>query len=340
MKLSSLGYKSELIFTSFDGKVEDRDSYLVMRTLTNPNFFWGNLLIFDRPPKPGDFKSWVSQFKKEFPDPRIYHVTLGWDSNDGTSGDVSEFLENGFELEIKAVLSASSVIKPPKFNEYLVVRPITSDDEWSQMVNLQVESAHDNLPPEEWRKFYESQKRRYQAMTKASLGHWYGGFLEGRLVAGLGIFHREGIGRFQSVCTSPHYRRQGLCGTLVYLSALHAFDVMGAKDLVMCADPDYYAIKIYESVGFKKVQTEHGVYWWDRSHDSKQATESYIQASLETKRLALEPVHEGHDVHGLAEKMGMAQIDLVKNADVFKGSTSDGFVFSKKFETTKESRDS
>ena len=47
MKLRSLGYQSELIFTSFDGKVEDRGSYLVVRTLTNPNFFWGNLLIFD-----------------------------------------------------------------------------------------------------------------------------------------------------------------------------------------------------------------------------------------------------------------------------------------------------
>ncbi|MGZ6441028.1 MAG: GNAT family N-acetyltransferase [Pseudobdellovibrionaceae bacterium] len=267
MKLKGLGYKSELIFTDFDGQVDDRGSYLVMRTLTNPNFFWGNLLIFDRPPVRGDFKSWVGKFKSEFIDPKIYHITLAWDSNDGQIGDVTEFTENGFELEAKAVLSAQAVNKPPKYNENLLVRPLEKSEEWEQMIELQTNCAHDNLPRHEWEKFYRSQSVRYKSMSQAGLGNWYGGYFDGKLVAGLGIFHRDGIGRFQIVCTDPDHRRQGLCGTLVYKSALHAFEKMGVKELVMCADPDYYAIKIYESVGFKQQQLEYGVYWWDKDHD-------------------------------------------------------------------------
>lgn len=271
MKLNSLGYQSELIFTDFDGQVQDRDSYLVIRTLTNPNFFWGNLLIFNRPPVLGDFNSWVSKFKSEFKDPKIYHMTLAWDSNDGQVGQVTEFLENGFELNVNAVLSANAVNKPSKYNENLIVRPLEGTNDWEKMIELQINCAHDHLPRTEWEKFYRSQSLRYQAMNQAGLGHWYGGYMEGNLVAGLGIFHRHGLGRFQIVCTDPHYRRQGLCGTLVYKTSIHAFEVMKVKNLVMCADPDYFAIKIYESVGFKQQQFEYGVCWWDRNRKDEYA---------------------------------------------------------------------
>lgn len=37
--------------------------------------------------------------------------------------------------------------------------------------------------------------------------------------------------------------------------------------------------------------------------------------------------------HRLAKKLGMVQVELVKDADFFKGSKSDEFVFSKAFET-------
>ena len=275
MKLQSLGYQSELIFTDFDGQVDDRGDYVVIRTLTNPNYFWGNLLVFDRAPTRTDLAGWVATFKKEFPDPRIYHVTLAWDAGARSArevGDASAFIEAGYDFETKAVLSTMSVRKPLHFNDKLVVRPLATPGEWEALVALEVRSAHDNMPPAEWERFYRSQNKRYQAMSKAGLGNWYGGFLDGKLVTTLGIFHRAGnsdanaIGRFQSVGTDPDFRRQGLCGTLVYLAAEHAFKTSPIKTLVMCADPDYHAIKIYESVGFKRTSTEYGVYWWDRSH--------------------------------------------------------------------------
>ncbi len=264
MQLHSLGFQSQTIFTSFDGKVEDRGNYLVMRSLTNPNYFWGNLLIFDRPPQPGDYASWTALFKKEFPDPRIYHVTLAWDSPQSEVGDVTEFTKNGFLLEANATLSAKSVTLPPRFNEHLEVRPIT-EIEWEHMIEIQVDSSHDHLSRAEWESFSRNQSVRYLAMEKAGYGHWFGGFLQGRLVAGLGIFHRDGLGRFQTVCTDPQFQRRGICGTLVYKASLYALEKMNITELVMCADPNYHAIQIYESVGFQRRQLEHGVYWWDKT---------------------------------------------------------------------------
>jgi GNAT superfamily N-acetyltransferase len=265
MKLKSLGYRSEQIFLTFDGKVEDRVSYVVVRTLTNPNFFWGNLLIFDRPPKKSDLENWKTLFKKEFTDPSIYHMTFAWDSEVTGPGDTSEFIEAGFELQKQVVLATAQVNEAPKINRSLHVRPLVTEAEWQRMVEIQTESAHGHLPRHEWVSFYQSQSLRYRKMTAAGLGEWFGGFIDGKLVAGLGIFHDGEIGRYQIVCTDPAYMRQGICGTLVYKSALYAFKEWNLKSLVMCADQEYHAARIYESVGFKPVQEEYGVYWWDKN---------------------------------------------------------------------------
>ncbi len=255
-----------MIFTDFDGRVDDRGDYVVVRTLTNPNFFWGNLLIFDRAPTRADFSKWIALFKTEFTDKRIYHVTLAWDPAVGGDdiGDASAFVEAGYELELKAVLSTTSVEKPLHFNAALEVRPLTTTEEWNESVLLQTRSAHDSLTPVEWENFYRSQSSRYRAMVSAGFGEWYGGFLQGKLVCSLGIFHRGDIGRFQIVSTDPEFRRQGLCGTLVYKAAVHTLANTQIKTLVMCADPDYHAIRIYKSVGFRREAIEYGVYWWDR----------------------------------------------------------------------------
>ncbi len=270
MILKSLGYRSDLIFIDFDGKIEDRGSYLVVKTLSNPNFFWGNLLIFDRPPLKSDFQQWLDLFKKEFTDPSTYHVTIAWDSQSGEVGEVSDFLQNGFELQKQMVLSTSKVNPPPHLNSRLVVRPLESIHEWDRMIEIQTDAAaaHPHLPRHEWESFYRAQSERYRKMANAKKGLWFGGFLENELVAGLGIFHDCKIGRYQIVCTHPNYARQGICGTLVFKSAQYALQNLKLKQLVMCADQDYHAARIYESVGFRFDQKEHGVCWWDRKRKS------------------------------------------------------------------------
>jgi hypothetical protein len=40
---------------------------------------------------------------------------------------------------------------------------------------------------------------------------------------------------------------------------------MGAQTLVIVADEDYHAAKIYESVGFAPTQRQIGIDWWERT---------------------------------------------------------------------------
>jgi len=78
----------------------------------------------------------------------------------------------------------------------------------------------------------------------------------------MGLFAAgPGLARFQSVETDPEHRRRGLAGTLVHHVSRHGFDHLGARTLVMVADPGYFAIDLYRAVGFdateSQLQVEH-----------------------------------------------------------------------------------
>jgi len=74
----------------------------------------------------------------------------------------------------------------------------------------------------------------------------------------------ENVARFQSVGTNPAYRRRGACGTLVHATSTWARAKMGARTLVLVADPDEHARGIYESVGYKVTEQQTAMYWFER----------------------------------------------------------------------------
>ena len=82
----------------------------------------------------------------------------------------------------------------------------------------------------------------------------------------LGIFFEGPVGRYQMVGTHPDFRKQGICGTLVYEAGLMAFEEFALDHLVMEADPDYHAARIYESVGFNKAEINYSLSWWKKSN--------------------------------------------------------------------------
>lgn len=254
MELKSLGYKADLIFTSLDGQVLDRESYLVVKTLSNPNYFWGNLLIFDRAPRAGDFTTWKKLFSNEFLDPSIYHMTFAWDSEE--QGDVAEFLAAGFKLEKAIVLTArtSEIHLPKKHHPKIQVSPPRNHQDWETSIQIQIACSGESLSRGEWEDFYRSQMDRYRRLIDLGKGQWFCAYLGDRVVAGLGIFKDTNIGRFQIVSTHPDFQRQGICGSLVYKAAQYAFKEMEIETLVMVADEEYHAAKVYESVGFKPTE--------------------------------------------------------------------------------------
>ena len=94
-------------------------------------------------------------------------------------------------------------------------------------------------------------------MVEAGHGGWFGAFADELLVCQMGLFSGgPGLARFQSVETLPEHRRRGLAGTLVAHTSRYGFEVLGARTLVMVADPDYHAIDLYRSLGFAVTETQ------------------------------------------------------------------------------------
>lgn len=265
MKINSLGYKTDFIFTKYDGSVVERDKYFVVTTKSNPNFFWGNLLLFKETPKIGDLKSWKSLFCDEFQSPKRHHITLAWDTIHGELGELSEFVRDGFELDQSIVLVAKSVAQPKKFNKNIELKRIESEQDFKRVVEIQTDCGAAHLSKSSWQSFYQIQMIQYKKLIAVNKGHWFGAFIDNQLVGSLGIFTDDNVARYQIVSTDPKFQRQGVCSTLVYLSAQYAFDCMKVDTLVMVADENYHAAKIYESVGFKPTERQVGLCWYDKS---------------------------------------------------------------------------
>ncbi|MCG3208814.1 MAG: hypothetical protein FOGNACKC_02426 [Anaerolineae bacterium] len=266
MKVRSLGYRTDLIFPAFDGEIIDRGDYLVILTPDNPTFHWGNFLLLSNPPGPGDLVNWKTIFNEEIGSRlNVEHQAFAWDTVTGELGQVKPFLDDGFNLIQSVVLTTDRVNPPPKYNHEIVVRPLTSAGEWEQAFQNQIVCRPPEFSLAGYQVFKQQQMERYRQMTRAGLGVWMGAFLEEQLVADLGVFVTGKIGRFQQVGTHPDYRRRGICGTLVYQASRYALEYLAINTLVMVADENYHAAKIYESLGFKPTERQVSLEWWDET---------------------------------------------------------------------------
>ncbi len=252
MHLRSLAYRTDLALLELGGSlVEDHGTHLVVRTPDNPGFYWGNYLLLAEPPEADSGEHWVETFERAFPE--AAHRTFGVDGTAGTVGDLAPFTALGFEPEPSTVMTARSVHEPARPNTEATFRPLSSDADWAQQVELSIAGENEHVT----RAFATRREQAHRQVTEAGHGRWFGAFLAGRLVSSMGLVRAgAGLGRFQDVQTHPDARERGLAGTLVHRVSRFGFEELGAHTLVMVADPDYLAIRIYRSVGFDDTETQ------------------------------------------------------------------------------------
>jgi ribosomal protein S18 acetylase RimI-like enzyme len=65
-------------------------------------------------------------------------------------------------------------------------------------------------------------------------------------------------GRFQTVDTAVAHRRRGICTRLVVEAAQRTAAAYAVEHFVICADPEYHALGLYESLGFFAVERVTG----------------------------------------------------------------------------------
>jgi len=253
--IKSLGYRTDLLLLELSGsEFSDHGEYVAIRTPANPGFWWGNFLLYRSPFAAGDAKTRLETFRAEYP--AAEHVALGIDSVDGVIGAEDELVAAGFTVERSVVMTATEVVAPRRPNEESTYRFLTSDDDWDQLTELGLATASMKVD----QAYVEFNRRRdaaARALVDAGHGKWFGAFDGERLQSSLGLmFDGSGLGRFQHVQTHPDDRNRGIASTLVHRASTYGLTEGGARTLVMVADPDYLAIRLYRAVGFNDTETQ------------------------------------------------------------------------------------
>jgi GNAT superfamily N-acetyltransferase len=258
MEVKGIGWRTDLRLRELEGaRVTRGDGHCVVETPDNRGYRWGNFLLFSSPPQPGEPAQWLALFEATFPHAR--YVAMGIDSPAGESGAADQLSAAGIRTQRTSVLTATTLRRPTPTPPEVTLRPLKSDEDWRLAVEMHLVSDEDAGTPADdaHRDYSERRMRVARRVCEEGRGAWYGAFWDEEMVAGLGIFNgAPGVARFQSVDTHPLHRREGLARNLVFVAGEWAKQHLGARELVIAADPDYFAIDIYRSLGFQQVERQ------------------------------------------------------------------------------------
>jgi ribosomal protein S18 acetylase RimI-like enzyme len=254
VQIESLAFRTDLALLQLAGsEVEDHESYVAVRTPGNPTYWWGNFLLLPAAPSWEELDAWESVFTQTFPDTR--HRAYGIASAHGCRDDLAALATAGLSVDASTVMTATatSVRVPPRPNRAATYRRLATDADWDQQVELAL--AGEKHSSEQG--FVVAKAAAQRRTVESGAGTWWGAFDGDRLVSSMGLFQASpGLCRFQDVKTHPDARGRGLAGTLASEVSRCGIEELGATTLVMVADPDYLAIRVYRSVGFEDTETQ------------------------------------------------------------------------------------
>lgn len=256
------GWRTDAILHRFDGELIERPDCLVVRTPSNPTFYWGNCLLLPRLPADGDVQHWCTRFDEEIArhEPRSRHVAIGVD--DDWHGERRPAWEAaGFQLLVTTMLGLRpGELQPPARAARGDVRfgPLDLPAASDALTGVEMTDAR-GFEPEGYRAYLRDQHRRYGAMQAAGLLQWFGVWCDGTLAATCGLMRERAEpgadGRFQRVVTHAGFRRRGLATVLVHGVARHALEAWRCGAVWIAADPDDVAVHLYRAAGFRDRST-------------------------------------------------------------------------------------
>jgi len=256
VQVRSLAFRTDLALLRLAGSVvEDRGDRIVVRTPHNPGYRWGNFTLLERPPSADEVTAVLATYDADFPDSS--HRALGIDGTTDQRAALGPLVDAGMKDDTATVMTARSVHPPPHPHTEAELRPLVSEEDWVQRVEVSVAVDAGENDPAAYLDFATRRARDERRLCEEGHATWWGAFLDGRLASVMGLVDAgDGLARYQDVETHPEFRGRGLAGTLVHRVARHGLDERGARTLVMVADPGYVAIRIYRSVGFSDTETQ------------------------------------------------------------------------------------
>jgi GNAT superfamily N-acetyltransferase len=241
------GWATDLAILEHSGSiVEDHGDHLLIRTPSNPDFYWGNCLFVTDESAVDDAGRWVQTFHSAFP--AASWVAIGLIR---MPADREAWVTRGLELERDDVLTTRTVPRHTPLPEGYVVRRFAGDD-WAHSVARSV-AENDRTGEEEPRsfgRFAMAQTQVRRELSDRDLGAWFGAFADDVLVADLGIVRCGRTARYQSVSTDEDHRRRGLATHLLGVAARWAGD-HSCDRWVIVTEATNPAGRVYRSVGFE-----------------------------------------------------------------------------------------
>jgi len=246
--LRSLGYASEFMVLGARSVAEVHSDRIVLRTPEQPDFWFGNMVIFRG--EPSDPSTVIARFQRDHPE--AGHVTLGWDETDMVRGKEIAALEAmGFTIDETEVLALEGRKTHFDLPDGLTAHAISGDSDWAQVTGLQTDTGVElGYLREKHAPFIAQRVAEWRRATEAGRGAWFGAFDGAQLVADLGIFTDGRVARFQSVETRQSHRGRGICPALITRALAWVQSVAPDAIPVILADQNEVAGRIYRRCGF------------------------------------------------------------------------------------------
>jgi len=231
--------------------------YIVQSTPSEPDFWMGNQIIVQ------DASISVAEalalFVTHFPEAE--HRAVVWDIPDLAS-DVfaKEAAKLGLPFDGFDALSLKGPLRDVPVPDGIVLRALDRPEDWAKAQALQAEiGIEEGRDPLAHGPYLERRNAARRVQIAKGIGQWFGAFAGDDLVAQMGIFHDAQIARYQSVETRANHRRRGICSALLRHVAQWALDRAPQATVVIVAEADSNAGRLYRRMGFSPTETLYGV---------------------------------------------------------------------------------
>lgn len=255
MDLTAPGLVTDLALLELQGStVTDRGDHLVVRTESNPTFWWGNFVLVEGSARADELGRWVATFEREHPD--AAHRAIAFSE---VGGDAETWAEQGWDVEVDVDLATTTLPSGghmpdgiPALSDGIRLRELVSDADWEQ--SAEVGGSGTPADRRDGRLTFERRRAAAQrGLVETGRARWFGAFEGERLVSNLGIVRLGDLARYQDVVTLESHRRRGIAGSLVRAAGEWAFEDPSVTQLVIVADLDGPARRLYERAGFVEV---------------------------------------------------------------------------------------
>ncbi|TCS38736.1 GNAT family N-acetyltransferase [Reinekea marinisedimentorum] len=261
---TGLGFQSEYVINHLSCEVIEHDEFTVLRTPDNPNYYFGNMLALKVPLHSKSRSEWQQAFQQAFADmPKVKHETYSWPRCEQfNANSLEDFAKDHFAYEEDHILTQprSTFTKPLTLNTEVSLRPLTSDTDWQQWMQLSIQEMNTEHDESSLRPYLLAKRDKYRKLEARGYGQYMGAFAGERLIGYAGLYHLHKIARFQSVHVIPEFENRKVAKTL--LTRLIEQVNPHVETLVIVADEHYHATLLYQSLGFQVTERQCSLSWW------------------------------------------------------------------------------